>query len=477
MKWEKLSAIRLIEELKSGSITSEEISAYFLDKIKKVDRILNSFITLNEKAVEEAKKVDKNGRKGRLAGLPIAVKDNITTKGIRTTCASRILENYIPPYDAEVISRIKREGGIIIGKTNMDEFAMGSSGENSGFGPTKNPRDLNRVPGGSSSGSAAAIAAGLAPLALGSDTGGSIRAPASFTGIVGLKPTYGAVSRFGLIAYANSLEQIGPMGKNVLDTAYLYSIIYGEDEKDSTSLPSPPLSIERISDFEAKGVKVAVLTDLVSRVDEPVKKMFERGINYISEIGAEVNEVKLEGIDLALPAYYVIACSEASSNLARYDGVRFGVDCRTNLNWRDAYKEVRKLFGKEVKVRIMLGAYTLSAGFFEEYYVKAVKVRRRIRDGLKKLLKKYDYVAIPTMPVLPWRIGEKLDDPLYVYLSDALTVPANLAGVPAISLPIGLADGLPVGIQFIADEFEEEKLFGLAKRFEEKAGELEVVDL
>lgn len=472
MRLERLTALELVEELKSGSLKAEEVIEYFLERIERVDPKLNSLITLNERAVEEAKHV-----KGGLGGLPVVVKDNISTRGIRTTCGSRILENYIPPYDAEVIVKLKRAGAIVLAKANMDEFAMGNSGENSAFGPTRNPWDLERVPGGSSSGSAASVAAGLAPISLGSDTGGSIRAPASFTGTVGLKPTYGAVSRYGLIAYANSLEQIGPIGKSVKDVAFMYKLIKGEDEKDSTSLPSPDFELEDVEYFEPKGLKVGIIKNLVEGVDEPVRKVFEKAIALLSSLGLEIEEVEVKMASLALASYYVIACSEASSNLARYDGVRFGAPCRTDDNWRRAFSQVRKLFGKEVKVRLMLGAYVLSAGCFEEYYLKAVKVRGELRKELKRLLRDYNFLITPTMPVLPWRIGEMLEDPIHVYLSDALTVPANLAGLPAISVPAGLANGLPVGVQFMADEFREAELLGLGLRFEEKAGRLGVVDL
>lgn len=471
MRLERLTALELVEELKAGSLKADEVVEYFLDRIKRVEPKLNSLITLNERAVEEARYV-----KGELAGLPIIVKDNISTKGIRTTCGSKILENYIPPYDAEVITKLKRAGAIILAKANMDEFAMGSSGENSAFGPTRNPWDLERVPGGSSSGSAASVAAGLAPVSLGTDTGGSIRAPASFTGTIGLKPTYGAVSRYGLIAYANSLEQIGPIGRNVKDVAFIYRLIKGEDEKDSTSLPSPDFGLEKIEGFEPKGLKVGIIRNLTEKVDEPVRGVFERAINILSGLGLEIEEVDVEVANLALASYYVIACSEASSNLARYDGVRFGVPCRNNISWREAFSEIRRLFGKEVKVRIMLGTHMLSTGYFEEYYLKAVKVRRNLREEFKRLLKDYDFLTTPTMPVLPWRIGEMLEDPLYVYLSDALTVPANLAGLPAISLPAGLVNGLPVGVQFMADEFQEAKLLGLGLRFEERAERLGVAE-
>ncbi len=465
MRLERLSALELVEELRSGGLKAEEVVEYFLERMARLEPKLNSIITLNERAREEARHA-----KGGLAGLPIIVKDNISTKGIRTTCGSKILENYVPPYDAEVVTKLKRAGAVVLAKANMDEFAMGSSGENSAFGPTRNPWDLERVPGGSSSGSAASVAAGLAPLSLGTDTGGSIRAPASFTGTVGLKPTYGAVSRYGLVAYANSLEQIGPMARSVMDIAFLYSLIRGEDEKDSTSLPSPSLDLKEVENFEVKGLKLGVIRNLTERVDRSVRKAFDRALSLISSLGVEVEDVEVEVAELALASYYVIACSEASSNLARYDGVRFGVACRSNANWREAYTEVRRLFGKEVKVRIMLGAHMLSTGYFEEFYLKAVKVRRALRSDLKRLLKRYDLLAMPTMPVLPWKVGEMLDDPLYIYLSDALTVPANLAGLPALSVPAGFEDGLPIGVQFMADEFQEARLLGLGLRFEEKVG-------
>jgi aspartyl-tRNA(Asn)/glutamyl-tRNA(Gln) amidotransferase subunit A len=461
------TAIDARDEL-AGGASVEEYVLSLLERIRERDRTINSFITVCEaSAIEAAKALDrKRGRGeklGPLFGIPVAVKDNICTIGIRTTCGSRMLENFVPPYDATVIKRIKEADAIVIGKTNMDEFAMGSSTENSYFGPTRNPLDPTRVPGGSSGGSAAAVAGGFAPLALGADTGGSIRCPASFCSIVGLKPTYGAVSRYGLISYANSLEQIGPMASNVDDCELLFNVIRGYDPRDNTSLPQG-----RIEAKEGKlriGVpKEFFMEGVQEAVGVHVRKFLDK-MNGVFEIG----EISLPSLAYALPAYYIIAMSEASSNLARYDGIRYGLRGEDGGDWNETYCNNRGMgFGREVKRRIILGTFALSAGYRNRYYIRAQKIRTLIREDLGRAFKEFDLIAGPTMPVLPFKIGEKLD-PLEIYMCDIETVPANLAGTPAISIPCGMANGLPVGLQLMAPPFGEGLLFRAGRIIEELA--------
>jgi aspartyl-tRNA(Asn)/glutamyl-tRNA(Gln) amidotransferase subunit A len=427
---------------------------------------LNAYITLNKKdALKQAENFDKSRKDvkpGILSGIPIAVKDNITTKNIRTTCASKILYNYIPPFDAHVVERLKEEGAIIIGKTNMDEFAMGTTTETSYFGVVRNPYDENRVAGGSSGGSGAAIAGSEAVLALGSDTGGSIRCPASFCGVVGLKPTYGMVSRYGLIPYANSLEQIGPMASNVEDTALLLEVIAGKDVRDSTnagkSFTFDPEKVKR-------KLKVGIVKEMGGR-DEVMEK-FNEAIGAIKTLRCEIYEISMPSFKYALAAYYIIAMSEASSNLARYDGVRYGYATELD-SWTRYFSKVRAGgFGDEVKRRIMLGGYALSAGYYGKYYLKALKVRTLVKNDFQRAFKNCDLLVSPTMPSLPFEIGE-LADPLTMYKMDVNTVPINLAGVPALSLPIGLIKGLPVGMQIIGDYFAENTILSFAMQIEKE---------
>ena len=463
------NALELVEEFSGGGSVEDYISK-LIERIRREDGKIRAYLTVNEGAVEEARKLEKEirkGRRGSLLGVGIAVKDNISTEGLRTTCASRMLENYVPPYDAEVISRIKKEGGIILGKTNMDEFAMGSSTEFSAFGPTRNPFDLSRVPGGSSGGSGAALAADLSTLALGSDTGGSIRCPSAFTSTFGLKPTYGMVSRYGLVAYANSLEQIGPMGRSVEDVALLFQVISGRDEKDSTSVEAPKIDYVEEARKGAKGFKVGVLKELTGEgVDGHVLKAFWDAVHRLEGEGVEYDEVSIKYLDYALASYYVIAMAEASSNLARFDGMRYGLRVRDQGNWEAIFSKNRSEgFGEEVKRRIILGTFVLSAGYYEEYYLKAQKVRRLLKESFDRLFKGYDLLLSPTMPTLPWRIGEK-QSPLEMYLSDVATVPANLVGIPSLSVPIGFYDGLPIGLQAMAPEFGEAKAFRLGWELE-----------
>jgi len=454
---------KLSEQLKSGG--AEEYLQSLFDKIE--NSKLNAFNALaKESAISQAKKFDRHPWGGLLAGVPIAIKDGISTKGIETTCSSRILQGYIPPYDAHVIERLKAEGAIIMGKTNMDEFAMGTSTETSCFGPTHNPWDLERVPGGSSGGSAAAVAGGEAPCALGSDTGGSVRCPASFCGVVGIKPTYGLVSRYGLISYANSLEQIGPLTASVEDAALLLEVISGHDPRDTTSLEKGSyLDVEG----GVAGLKIGVPDEYFGEgVDPRVEKAVWDAISEMEELGASWQKVSLPHTRYALASYYIIAMSEASSNLARFDGLRYGQRKTEDKDWHTTFSEVRAAgFGKEVQRRILLGTYALSAGYYGRYYLKALKVRTLIKEDFQRAFKDVDVIASPTMPFPAFKIGERIADPLTLYMADVFTVPINLAGVPAISLPCGFADRLPIGLQLIASHFQEHLMLRAARAYEE----------
>ncbi|WP_049986499.1 Asp-tRNA(Asn)/Glu-tRNA(Gln) amidotransferase subunit GatA [Halobellus rufus] len=434
---------------------------------------LNAFIT------EETIAGDADGP---LAGTTVAVKDNISTEGVRTTCGSAMLESYVPPYDATVVERLKDAGATIVGKANMDEFGMGGTTETSAYGPTKNPVDEGHVPGGSSGGSAAAVAAGEADLALGSDTGGSVRNPAAFCGVVGLKPTYGLVSRYGLVAYANSLEQIGPIARSVEDAAALLDVISGPDPRDSTTRfdvggedaesetgahPATDSNYAAAADGDVDGTTVGVVTDLLDGADERVVERFEAALDDLRAQGAETVEVSLESVEHAVQAYYVIAMSEASSNLARFDGVRYGESGGFEGNWNDAFARAREEgFGEEVKRRVLLGTFALSAGYHDKYYKKAQDARAWVKRDFDDAFEEADVLATPTMPVLPPALGDSLDDPLQLYLMDANTVPVNLANLPAISVPAGEADGLPVGLQLIGPKFGEEAIVRAASAVE-----------
>ncbi|MBN1194690.1 MAG: Asp-tRNA(Asn)/Glu-tRNA(Gln) amidotransferase subunit GatA [Methanomicrobiaceae archaeon] len=403
---------------------------------------------------------------GALQGLPVAIKDNISTAGLPTTCGSRILEGYVPPYDAHVVTLLKAAGAGIVGKTNMDEFGMGTTTENSAYGPTANPADPGRVPGGSSGGSAAAVAGGLVPAALGSDTGGSIRCPAAFCGIVGLKPTYSRVSRYGLIAYSNTLEQIGPLAATVSDVSRVMAVIAGHDRRDSTSADRP---YTHTPSAEIRGTRVGVPAEFFGEgVDDAVGERVRDAIAVLEHLGAEIVPCTMPSMAFALAAYYVTCTSEASSNLARFDGVRYGPAVDTKKQWHAAFRELRgDRFGKEVQRRIMLGTFALSAGYYGKYYAKAQVARKAVRDDFTRVLSDVDVIAGPTMPTTAWRLGEK-SDPLSMYLSDILTVPANLAGVPAISVPCGTINGLPAGLQIIGRHFEDEQVVDVAYAYEQE---------
>ncbi|MBP5083609.1 MAG: Asp-tRNA(Asn)/Glu-tRNA(Gln) amidotransferase subunit GatA [Methanomicrobium sp.] len=419
----------------------------------------NAFITI----VRDAEY--KEG--GVLSGIPVAVKDNISTNGIPTTCGSKILEGYVPPYDAHAVAMIKEAGAVIVGKTNMDEFGMGTTTENSAYFPTTNPCDKTCVPGGSSGGSAAAIASGMVPMALGSDTGGSIRCPAAFCGIVGLKPTYGRVSRFGLIAYSNSLEQIGPMAKNVTDVSKLMEVISKPDIYDSTAYNRPYV---HTPSARIKGKKIAVPKEYFGEgVDEKVADCVRGAISKLEEMGAEIIDCSIPSMKYALAAYYVTCTSEASSNLSRFDGVRFGPKVEMKRSWHDEYRDYRgERFGEEVQRRILLGTFALSAGYYGKYYAKAQVARSNIRNDFLRVLNEADLIAGPTMPNTAFKIGEKSSNPLEMYLADILTVPANLAGVPAISVPCGKVGGMPVGLQIIGRHFDEESVVDAAFAYEQE---------
>ena len=471
----KSTAIEVSERIRSGDLSAEEYLYSILERIKRVEGKIHAFVTVaEENALETAREIDGKVRRGddlgSLAGVVVAVKDNICTRGIRTTCSSRMLENFVPPYDATVIERLKAADAIIIGKTNMDEFAMGSTTETSYFGATHNPWDLSKVPGGSSGGSAAAVIAEETTVALGSDTGGSIRCPASYCSVIGLKPTYGLVSRYGLIAYANSLEQIGPLTRSVEDCALLLSVISGHDSRDSTSVDLPAKDYLKNLPDDMRGIKIGLPRDFFGEgIEDAVKDAVLKAIDKLEDLGASCFEISLPMMKYALAAYYIIAMSEASSNLARYDGLRYGY---RDENARGSFDEVfsknrREGFGAEVRRRIILGTYALSAGYFEQYYIKALKIRTLIRRDFERALKDADVIVGPTMPLLPFNLGERIDDPLKLYMCDILTVPANLTGCPAISIPCGFKNGLPVGMQIIGRPFDEDTILKVAYAFEQ----------
>ena len=457
-----------INELKERihSDSSEEIVSEYLQRIESSK--LNAFVTVaKDSAIARAKEIDSGNHDGVLAGIPIAIKDNISTKGIQTTCSSNILTGYVPPYDAHVIERLKAAGAVIIGKTNMDEFAMGTSTETSYYGATKNPWDTDRVPGGSSGGSAAAVAGGEAPISLGSDTGGSVRCPASFCGVVGLKPTYGVISRYGLISYANSLEQIGPFATSVRDLTTLLDVVAGHDMRDSTSIDRE-VNYSSALENDVKGLKIGVPSEYFGEgTDEAVEKSVWNAIHTLEDLGATHTPVNMPHTKYALSTYYIIAMSEASSNLARFDGMRYGLRTE-DTNWHTTFSQVRAAgFGEEVKRRILLGTYALSAGYHDKYYLKALKVRTLIKQDFERAFKDVDVLIAPTMPYPAFKLGEKIDDPLSLYLSDVDTVPINLAGVPSISVPCGFSDGLPIGMQVIGKHFDEATILRTAYTFEE----------
>ncbi|MHC4875735.1 MAG: Asp-tRNA(Asn)/Glu-tRNA(Gln) amidotransferase subunit GatA [Planctomycetota bacterium] len=468
------TASQLLDAMASGETTAVNVVRAHLDAISSRDKSVEALISVAaDAALEKAAEVDRKRAAGEqpgpLAGLPVVVKDNICTQGTRTTCASRMLENFIPPYDAHIVERLNTADAVIIGKANLDEFAMGSSTENSALQITRNPWNLECAPGGSSGGSAAAVAASLAPLSVGSDTGGSIRQPASFCGVVGMKPTYGRVSRYGLVAFASSLDQIGPFANDVTGAALLLETLAGHDSRDSTSVDCPVPAYSNSVDQPLDGLRVGVVQEyLGDGTDDDVRSAIEAAIDVYRSQGADIVDVSLPHTKYAVATYYLIACSEASSNLARYDGIHYGHRAEQFENMVDLYAASRaEGFGDEVKRRIMLGVYALSEGYSDQYYVKALKVRRLIRNDFDAAFKDVDVIVGPTCPTPAFQIGELVDDPLQMYLSDICTISANLAGIPGISVPAGISSsGLPVGLQLLAGPFEEGRLLRAARMFE-----------
>ncbi len=471
MSLHKLTAHELSDKLKSKDISCVELINDVYNRIDSVESKIDAFNCLTkEAAIKKAKELDNKGFSGGLSGIPIAIKDNICTEGTKTTCSSKILENFVPPYNATVVELLQSEGMIPIGKTNLDEFAMGSSTENSAFKTTKNPWDIQRVPGGSSGGSAAAVAADEAPLALGSDTGGSIRQPASFCGVVGLKPTYGRVSRYGLVAFASSLDQIGPLTKDVTDAALLMNVIAKYDRRDSTSADVATPDYRKALIKDVKGLKIAVPKELMGEgIEENTKKAILEALKIYEKMGATFKEISLPSLKFALATYYIIAPAEASSNLSRYDGVHYGHRSDKQNDLMDMYLNTRKEgFGPEVKRRIIIGTYALSSGYYDAYYLKAQKVRTLIKQDFDNTFKDFDVVMSPTCPSPAFKVGEKVSDPLSMYLSDIATIPINLAGIPAISIPCGFDNDLPVGLQIMGKAFDEETLFRVAFSYEQE---------
>jgi aspartyl-tRNA(Asn)/glutamyl-tRNA(Gln) amidotransferase subunit A len=469
------SAVRLAEKLRSKEISASEVIQDLLPRLESKNRELQAYNTIcAEEALGQAKAIDLRRSQGEdlgpWAGVPIGIKDLICTRGIRTTCSSRMLENFVPPYDATVIQKLKKAGFIIVGKTNMDEFAMGSSTENSAFFTSKNPVDLERVPGGSSGGSAAATTAGIPPLTLGSDTGGSIRQPASFCGCVGLKPTYGRVSRYGLVAFASSLDQIGPFTQTVEDSALLLGIISGHDPMDATSLEEPVPNYLELIQQDIRGLRIGIGKEYFGQGLNPeVRAEIEKGMKTLESLGCEMVEVEMPHNEYAIATYYFICTAEASSNLARYDGVVYGArDLESSEIVEMAAKTREKGFGDEVKRRIMLGTYVLSSGFYDAFYLKAQRVRRLIKQDFDRAFEKCDLILTPTSPSTAFKAGERVDDPLAMYLSDIYTVSTNLAGIAGISVPCGKdSQGLPVGMQLISPALEEPKLLRAAHHFQQ----------
>ena len=475
MELYELTVHELADKLEAGEVTATEITKSYFDRIKEKDPEVRAYVTLlEEDALKKAKEVDekrKNGEKvSKYAGIPIGIKDNLCITGTKTTCSSKMLENFIAPYNATVIEKLNDEDAVYLGKLNMDEFAMGSSTENSALFKTHNPWDLDRVPGGSSGGSAAAVAADMAPWALGSDTGGSIRQPSSLCGVVGLKPTYGLVSRYGLVAFASSLDQIGPITKDITDAAILLNIISGHDEHDSTSLDIEKKDYTKALVNDVKGMRIGIPKEYIADgINEEVKNAVLEAAEKYKELGATVEECSLDVGKYATAVYYIIADAEASSNLGRFDGIRYGYRTENFSNLRDIYRNSRSEgFGPEVKRRILLGTYVLSSGYYDAYYKKAQKVRTLITNAYNELFEKYDVLLTPTSPTTAFKIGEKVDNPLEMYLADICTVPVNIAGLPGMNIPYKLdSKGLPIGVQLVAKQFDEEKLLRIGYTLEQ----------
>ena len=466
----ELTVHELIEKLDKNEITAEDITKACINRINEKESDIHAFVTLTtDNALEESKVTDRT--KSKFAGIPIGLKDNICTKGVKTTCSSKMLENFISPYDATVIEKLNDEGIISLGKLNLDEFAMGASTEYSAFGTSKNPWNLNKVPGGSSGGSAAAVAANMVPWALGSDTGGSVRQPASLCGVVGLKPTYGLVSRYGLVAFASSLDQIGPITKDVEDAAILLEIIAGHDEKDSTSVKTEKVDYTKNLKTGVKGLKIGVPKEFLGEgINEEVKKSIQDAAKTFEKLGAKVEECSLDIAEKSIATYYIIACAEASSNLGRFDGIRYGYRTENFEDLNAIFVNSRSEgFGAEVKRRIILGTYVLSSGYYDAYYKKAQKVRTFIKQEFDRLFNKYDVILTPTSPTVAYDIGTKSKNPLEMYLADLCTVSVNIAGLPGISIPSGVdSQGMPIGMQLIGKAFDEETILKAAYAAEQE---------
>ena len=475
MEITELTVHELQEKLKNKELTIKEITEAYANRINEKEKDVQAFVTLltdsaKKKAEEIQNKIDSGEIKGEFAGIPIGIKDNICTKGVKTTCSSKMLENFVSPYDATVMEKINDENMINLGKLNMDEFAMGGSTEYSYFYPTKNPWNLNKVPGGSSGGSAAAVASNMVPWALGSDTGGSIREPASFCGVVGLKPTYGLVSRYGLVAFASSLDQIGPITKDVRDSAILLNIIAGHDKKDTTSVELEKKDYTKCLKNDVKGLKIGVPKEFYAEgINEEIKETLNQAIERYKKLGAEIEEFSLDVAKYSLATYYIIACAEASSNLGRFDGIRYTYRTGEFKNLKELYKKSRSEgFGPEVKRRIILGTYVLSSGYYDAYYKKAQQVRTLVMNEFNKAFEKYDVILAPTSPTTAFDIGSKSNNPLEMYLADICTVSINIAGLPGISIPCGVdKEGMPIGMQLIGNKFCEETILNAAYTFEQ----------
>ena len=461
------------ELLESRQVSSQELTQAALGRIEEVDSRVGAFVTVTgEAAIDQARQADEAIAQGRgtpLTGIPMQVKDNMCTRGVPTTCSSRMLESFVPPYNATVVERLQAQRAVVVGKGNMDEFAMGSSTENSAFFPTHNPWDLERVPGGSSGGPAAAVASGECFYALGSDTGGSIRQPAALCGIVGMKPTYGLVSRYGLVAFASSLDQIGPMTRDVTDCALVLNAIAGHDPKDSTSIPRQAPNYTAALNADIKGMRVGVPKEYFGEgIDREVADTLRKALAQMEELGATVEETSLPHTMYALAVYYILAPSEASANLARYDGVKYGYSSQNAGSMWEAMEETKQHgFGPEVKRRMMLGTYALSAGYYDAYYLKAQKVRTLISREFQEAFQKYDILVTPVSPTTAFKLGEKVEDPVQMYLSDICTIPVNIAGIPAMSVPAGFVDGLPVGMQIMGRPLGEETILRAAYAYEQ----------
>jgi len=475
-----MKATEIVEKVSSGEMTARSVVEHHIETINKIESDVNAFnLVTAEQALIDADEIDSRIASGEalgpLAGVPISIKDNLCTRGVETTCSSKILEGWKPPYNATVIEKLKEAGAVVMGKTNLDEFAMGSSTENSAFGPTRNPHNLELVPGGSSGGSAAAVAAGFSPLALGSDTGGSIRQPAALCGVVGVKPTYGRVSRYGLVAFASSLDQVGPFANTVSDAALTLEVISGHDPRDSTSIPEKPLNILEVLNQGVDGMRIGVIEELSGKglegISPDVSSRVEEAIKVFSNAGAIVESASVPASIYGLSAYYVIAPAEASSNLARYDGIRFGPRTEAATTAETMTATRTKGFGDEVKRRIMLGTYALSAGYYDAYYGKSQRVRTLIMNDFSKAYEKFDILISPTAPTTAFPLGDKTADPMQMYLQDVCTIPSNLAGHPAMSVPFGSGvDGMPVGIQILAPAMAEREMFQAAKVLESESG-------